>query len=417
MKGVFVMLDGIGDLPCKIFNGKTPLEAAETPNLDFLSKKGELGYLYSVKQGFVPESDEAIVSVFGNNLMNSTRGQLEARGADLKITRGDLAFRANFATIDSLRLRNIVDRRAGRTLTTKEAELLAKDLNKIKMPCGFVFKPLVQHRGVLIFKGGFSDDISGNDLSYTKSRERSATEKIKDIESLDESENSEHTARIVNEFLKKAFEVLDKHPVNERRKKKGMMPANYLLLRGPGMEAPKLKQYKKWLSISYMPLEIGFSKLSGMESFSFNYPRMRKFDVYHNLMKGLKKACKFSVKILKKNHKRFDYAYIHIKETDVPGHDNKPLEKKAMVEYLDKKLFKFLRKFADSKNLKILVTGDHSTPCSLKSHSANPTPVLLYTPNSENPGTEKRFCERDSVKGKLGKIVGFELLDKTGFLK
>ena len=79
MKGILVILDGIGDLPCRILNGKTPLEAAETPNLDFLSSTGEMGFLYTVKQGFIPETDEAIVSIFGNDLMNSSRGQLEAR--------------------------------------------------------------------------------------------------------------------------------------------------------------------------------------------------------------------------------------------------------------------------------------------------------------------------------------------------
>src|SRR3989344_7057110 len=133
MKGVFVILDGIGDLPCKQLNDKTPLEAADIPNLNFLATRGELGIMYSVKPGFVPESDEAIVSIFGNRQIDSTRGQLEARGADLKLMRGDLAFRANFATIDSTEEGNVIDRRAGRTLTTEEAEQLSKALNKINM--------------------------------------------------------------------------------------------------------------------------------------------------------------------------------------------------------------------------------------------------------------------------------------------
>jgi len=156
MKGMLVILDGIGDLPNKQLNGKTPLEVAHTPNLDFLAARGELGYMYPVKPGFVPESDEAIVSIFGNDLISSTRGQLEARGAGIKITRGDLALRVNFATIDNLKSGNIIDRRAGRTLTTEESESLSKALNKIKLPCKFVFEPSIQHRAVLVFKGGFS---------------------------------------------------------------------------------------------------------------------------------------------------------------------------------------------------------------------------------------------------------------------
>ncbi|HJZ18601.1 MAG TPA: alkaline phosphatase family protein [Candidatus Nanoarchaeia archaeon] len=415
MKGILVILDGVGDLPCKILGDKTPLEAAETPNLDFLANRGELGYLYPVKPEFIPESDEAIVSIFGNELMNSTRGQLEVRGTDLRLVRGDLALRANFATIDSLEKGNIIDRRAGRTLTTKEAEIFAKDINKIKMPCGFMFKPTIQHRGVLAFKGGFSDNISGNDASYNNKRIK-ITDKIRDVEPLDDSENSKYTANIVNEFLEKVFNVLDKHPLNEWRRKKGFMPANYLLLRGGGIEAPKLKFYRRWFSVAYMPLEIGFAKTSGMESFSFNYPKMKGLDVYKNLYKGLKKACKFSAKMIKKNHKKFDYAYVHIKETDIPGHDNKPLEKKFMIEYIDKILFRFLRKFAPDKKVKVIVTGDHSTPCKLKSHSADPVPVLFY-PALETAPKGKKFCEKEARKGSLGIMVGHELLTKTGFLK
>ena len=154
MKGILVVLDGMADLPCKQLDDKTPLEVAEMPNLDFLAARGEMGYMYSVKQGFIPESDEATVSIFGNELKDSTRGQLEVRGTDLKLVRGDLALRVDFATIDNLKDGNIIDRRAGRTLTTAEAEILSKALNKITLPCTFVFKPTIQHRAVLVLRGG-----------------------------------------------------------------------------------------------------------------------------------------------------------------------------------------------------------------------------------------------------------------------
>ncbi len=428
MKGILVILDGMGDLPSNLLDGKTPLEAAEMPNLDFLATRGEMGYMYPVKPGFVPESDEAIVSIFGNELISSTRGQLEARGAGLNLTRGDLAFRANFATIDSLEGGNIIDRRAGRTLTTQEAEILAKALNKIKLPCDFIFKPTVQHRGALVFRGGFSDNLSGNDAAYSKNKRD--VEKISSIKPLDDDENSYYSANIVNEFLEKAYDVLKEHPVNIERKKKGLLPANYLLIRGAGIEVPKLKIYKKWVSVVYMPLEIGFAKLCGMETFSFDYPKLKSLDVYENLHESLEKACKFSIKILKRTYKKADYAYIHIKETDVPGHDNKPAEKKSMLEKIDKILFKFLRKFAPPNRIKVVVTADHSTPCKLKDHSADPVPVLFYNlsaPKSsrfpfpfrreedkeENKG--KKFCEKEARKGTLGRMMGEDLLKRVGF--
>ena len=413
MKGIFVILDGVGDLPNKLLGDKTPLESANIPNLDFFATRGELGYMYPVKPEFIPESDEAIVSIFGNELISSTRGQLEARGTNIKLIRGDLALRVNFATVDNYQNGNIIDRRAGRTLTTAEAEILAKALNKIKLSSNFTFKPTIQHRAILVFKGGFSDMISGNDYNYNQGKFRSI-DKIGSCKPLDDDENSQYTCNVVNEFLEKAHEVLENHPINEERKKRGLMPANFLLVRGAGIELPKLKFYKNWLSVAYMPLEIGFAKVSGMEVFSFDYPKLKKLDVYQNLYEGLAEVCEFSIKCLKRNYDRFDYAYIHIKETDLPGHDNKPLEKKEMIEYVDKTLFKFLKGFAPARKINIVVTADHSTPCKLKAHSADFVPVLFY--NDSLP-REKKFCESECRKGSLGRIIGKELLKVVKFVR
>lgn len=415
MKGIFIILDGLGDLPIKIFQDKTPLEAAHMPNLDFFAARGQMGIMNPVRPGFIPESDEAIVSIFGNELISSSRGQLEARGAGFKLTRGDLALRTNFATIDSLKKGEIIDRRAGRTLTTEEAEILADEINqKVKLSIPFEFKITVQHRGVLVFRGGFSDMVSNVDSSYYEKGKLMMRTETNFCKPLNEEENSQYTSNVVNDFLLQSHEILDNHPINEERRRKGLMPANFILTRGAGIEIPKLKFYKKWLSVAYMPLEIGFSELCGMKTFAFNYPELRGIDLYANLYDGLKKACSFSIKTLKWNHKKHDYAYIHIKETDVPGHDNKPLEKKEMLEYIDKTLFKFLRKFAPPNGIKLIVTGDHSTPCKLKAHSADPVPVLFY--NDSKP-VEKTFCEKTARIGTLGRFNGIDLFKKTGFDK
>lgn len=416
MKGILVILDGLGDLPHSLMKGETPLEAARTLNMDFFAARGKMGYVYTVKPGFIPESDEAIVSLFGNDLISSSRGQLEARGSGLKLTRGDLALRVNFGAIDSIDKGNVLDRRAGRTLSSKEAEILCKAINKIKLPVKFEIKPSVQHRAALVFRGGFSDNIMGNDMTYFQGRTK-IVNKISKCKPLDDDDNAQYTVNILNEFLEKAHEVLKDHPVNLERVKKGLMPANYLFLRGPGIEPPKLKQYKKWVSANYMPLEIGFSKVSGMTNYSFEYPKLKGLDAYENLWKGLRKACKHSIKVIKKNCNKYNYAYIHIKETDLPGHDNKPVEKKLMLEYIDMTLFKFLRNFCPPKKIKLVVTGDHSTPCKLKAHSDDPVPVLLYEGEDVKP-EEKHFNEKECRKGELGRISqGKDFLKKIGFLK
>ena len=208
MKGILVILDGLGDLPNKQLNDKTPLEIAETPNLAFLANRGEMGIMYPVRLGFIPGSDEAIISIFNNPQINSSRGQLEARGAGFKLMRGDLALRANFATIDSLDKGNVIDRRAGRTLTSYEAEILAKDLNKkVNLPVKFEFKSTIQHRGVLVFRGGFSEMISNNEISYYNQGKFNERKNILLSRPLNENENAQYTSNVLNEFLAQAYTI------------------------------------------------------------------------------------------------------------------------------------------------------------------------------------------------------------------
>jgi 2,3-bisphosphoglycerate-independent phosphoglycerate mutase len=159
MEKILVILDGAADLPTPALDKKTPLEFAKTPNLDELTQKGKLGLLYPIDEKTVPGSDTSLISLFGNNSEECKRGIYEAVGAGLKIQKGDLVLRTNFATMKDPESREILDRRAGRTLTTKEAKILAKAINKeVKLPFPFEFKPTVQHRGVLVIRGKFSEE-------------------------------------------------------------------------------------------------------------------------------------------------------------------------------------------------------------------------------------------------------------------
>ncbi len=411
MKKILVVLDGASGLPVNFFGGKTPLDAAETPNLDFLVEQGKMGYMYPINEKIVPGSDNSLISIFGNNPNLVGRGVLEAVGLGIKLTRGDLALRTNFGTIDNLKSKVVVDRRAGRTLTTKEAREIERTLNKnIRLPCKFEFKSSVQHKGVLILRGGFSDNITNVDnewMSLGGKKEK----KFKYSEPLDDEENSKYTVNILNEFIDQAFRILSNHPVNLERKKKGLLPVNMVFMRGPGVKIPELKEYNSWMSINPMPLEIGIAKLLGMKDFSFEYPELKSIDVYENLYYALNKDIKFAIKTIKKFHKDYIGCYIQFKETDVPGHDNKPHEKRKMLEIIDKKFFGFLRKFIVKNPMKVVVTCDHSTPCKLKAHSRDPVPVLVYGDGKDNTS---KFSEKQSRKGDLGKFYGKEFMKKTG---
>ncbi|MEK6917933.1 MAG: hypothetical protein AABW51_03200 [Nanoarchaeota archaeon] len=411
MKGVLLVIDGMADLPNEQLQGKTPLEDAYTPNMNFLAARGKIGIMDPVKPGFAPESEQSILNFFGNDLMFGTRGQLEAIGENINLMRGDIALRANFATIDSLNNGNILDRRTGRTLTSNEIDSLAKAVSKIQLPCKFIFKPTVLHQAILVFRGGFSDNVLGNDTTYIQGKTNKVT-KVRNSISLDDEDNSKFTADVLNEFAQKSHTVLENHPINQERRQKGLLPANYILFRGVGVDFPKLKQYKNWMSFSYFPLEKGFSKASGMQVFSFDYPKLKNADPYSVIWDGLRRACNLASNIIKANHRKFDYAYIHIIEPDIPGHDNKPFEKKAMIEYIDSTLVRFLKDFATVNNVKVVVTSNHSTPCGLKDHSADPVPLLFY--NSSIP-KENEFSEVNAKRGELGRILGKDLLSVTGF--
>lgn len=409
MKKILVILDGAAGLPHKRLGGKTGFEAAETPNLDYLTKNGRLGYMYPIDEKTAPGSDNALISIFGNDPKKCQRGIYEAVGLGFKIKRGDLALRINFGTIENLKSKNVIDRRAGRTLSSKEAGLLVKSLNKkIKLPCKFEIKSGVQHRGALVFRGGFSDNISNTDPEWSPGK----TNVFKFSEPLDDDENSKYTANVLNRFIEQAFLILENHPVNIERRKKGLMPANMVFTRGAGNEMPKIKKYNSWMSINPMPLEIGISEMAGMKVFSFEYPRLKGIDVYDNLYQGLGKSIKFAIKTIKKQYKYYLGCYIQFKETDVPGHDNKPRDKKKMLEIIDKKFFGFLRKFIDKKDIKVVVTCDHSTPCKLKMHSSDPVPVLVY--NKKDKDEMNMFSEKQSKKGCLGKMYGKDFFKKTG---
>lgn len=426
LKKVVVIIDGVSDLPCKQLDGKTPLEAAKTKNLDYMAKKSKMGYMYILGEKIAPQSDAAITSILGYNPSEEVRGPVEAYGSDIEFSRGDLVIRTNFATINNIKDRMILDRRAGRNLLTKETQLLAKAINEyVKLPCKFDFISTAQHRGVLVFRGGFSDNITNTDPGYGKGTAKRVGKKklkMKFSEPLDDDENSKFSANLVNKFIIESYKILKEHPINKKRKEKGFYPANVLLTRDAGIELPKFKKLKgSWIGFAYMPLTRGLAKLSGMKLFTFKVPEVKTYDMYDFQRKLLQLAIKKAIKTLRKQAKNFSYAYIHFMETDVPGHDNKPLEKKAMIEMLDKKFFSFLKKFALRRKIDVAITADHTTACKFKVHTPDPVPVMVFSVS--NYISNKRFTEKDSKDKEkcgarwLGKFYGKDFLKKVGFFQ
>lgn len=415
MKGVFVILDGVADDFLPVFQGKTPLEHAKTPYLDQLARLSRIDRCNVIKEGVAPESSSAILSLLGYDPQSVSRGSLEALGAGVRVSRGDLALRTNFATIEDITSRRLLDRRAGRTLSTRDAKTLARAINDhVKLPYPFTFHSTVQHRGVVVFKGGFSDNITNVDPHYEIGSVSGTGEVVPFSRPLDEDSESKVAADLVNMFVRKSFEVLDVHPLNVSRAKKGLFSANFLLCRDPGREIARLPKLKgSWMGLTYMPLEIGISRASKMDVHSFAYPPLHGIDVYENLYAGLAQGVKEATRALSRHASHYDYFFVHFKETDVPGHDNKPHDKVRMIEFIDQRFFSFLVPFVQKRKARVVVTADHTTSCRLKTHTSAPVPVLFYNPASLQAHTG-RFNERYASDGKL--FSGRTLLDKTLFL-
>jgi 2,3-bisphosphoglycerate-independent phosphoglycerate mutase len=415
LKLIYVVIDGLGDLPLKEKNGETPLGLADTPNMDRLAWNGKTGLMYSVGKGIAPESDVAVISILGYDPFkySTGRGVLEAVGAGLPMKNGDLALRCNFATIG--RGDKIIDRRAGRNLTTKEAQSLADSINqKVKLqsyPATFRFKNTTGHRAVLVIerKGKpLSSKITNTDPAYTRVEglgvaASEAVMILKQCEPLDDSEEAKAAAVLVNEFTRKSCNLLNHHEINGKRAAEGKMKANLILSRDAGHLLPNFfninNRYRvRFSCLADMPVERGIAKLVGMHLVDLPPPS-----------KDLKSDCLLRVKKLLDLLPRYDCFYIHIKGPDEPGHDGNFKLKTHLIETIDRFFFGKLLPEIKLNNHIVCVTADHSTPCKLKNHSDDPVPLLIA--GNKIKGDEiAKFSEKECKKGSLGTLKHGTLL-------
>ena len=418
MKLIYVVIDGVADLPIKELGNGTPLGVAETPNMDRLAWNGKTGLMYTVGKGIAPESDVGVISILGYDPFkySTGRGILEAVGAGLSIRNGDLALRCNFATAG--RRNRIIDRRAGRTLTTKEAQMLSEAVNKklklVSYPATFEFKSTIGHRAVLVIKRKgklLSSKITNTDPAYARVEglgvvSAGAQMILKRCEPMDKTEEAKASAALVNEFTEKSRRILGRHELNKRRAARGKLKANLILARDAGHLLPDFfninQRYRlRFACLADMPVERGIAKLAGMYLVDLPPPSG-----------DWEKDCLIRAKKLLELLPRYDCFYIHIKGPDEPGHDGDFKLKTRLIEIIDEFFFGRLLPKVDLSNHVICVTSDHATPCELKNHSDDPVPVLIA--GSRIKGDEAlNFSERECRKGSLGVIKrGTKLMPK-----
>jgi len=416
-KILYIVLDGLGDLPLKELGDKTPLEAALTPNLDRLAQKGKTGIVYPVSRGIAPESDIAVISLLGYDAHKyyTGRGPLESFAEGLEIKDGDLALRVNFSTAEADG-KTIKDRRVGRNLTTEEATNLAKEINsKVTLSSGtFEFKNTIGHRGVLVIKGmrsKLSGWITNTDPAYEREGVFGvAKEKFRNLvaESVPmpgylDSPEAREAAKLLNEFTKKSNQVLNDSLLNKKRISENKQPANLILSRDAGDCLPKFPPiesvYKlRFGSFVQMPVEKGIALLTGMDIIAVPNSTGH-LDVDYPVW----------AKVALDSIQKYDGIYVHIKGPDEPAHDGDFALKKEIIEAIDKYFFTNLLAKLDIQNTIVAVTADHSTVCAIKAHSADPVPLLISGGNTKPDGSLS-FSEKSARLGSIGELLGREIM-------
>ncbi len=414
-KILYVILDGLGDRPVPELDGKTPLEAAFTPNLDLLATAGRLGTVITVGKGIAPESDVAVMAILGYDPLRSHagRGPLEALGTGLVIRDGDLALRGNFATVgDGWQ---ILDRRVGRNLTSPEAQELASAVNEqVRLAAAateFMVRATIGHRCAVVFhprEGKLSAKISNTDSAYGRLGElgvakAEAGTEVEECRPLDDSAEAWTAAELVNEFTRKSREVLDGHPVNQRRRDQGHLPANVILLRDAGDHLPQVPPIRERFGVEFgcfveMPVERGIATLLGMAIIEVPLSAGDRTRAYRDWARRAAEELP-----------HHDGLYLHLKGPDEPGHDGDCAGKREVIALIDREFFGEALPRIRLEETVIAVTADHATPCALRGHAADPVPLLIAGGGVASDGS-RVFSERAAASGKLGLLLGVDLL-------
>ena len=412
---IYVLLDGVGDLPHPDLDGKTPLEAANTPTLDKIASNGTIGEVISVGKGIAPESDIAVFNMLGykfNHTDYAGRGVIEAIGIGIDFKDGDLALRGNYSTLNEEE--TITDRRAGRHIEKEDANRVAREIeDKIKFSypnTSVTISPTIGHRvtvRIRIDSQRLSSRITNTDPAYSNIGGMGVAKAVGDVLKiekclpLEETEDSKLTAKIVNEFSEKSMNILKESQINKKRQEENKKQLSCILLRDAGNKYPNVipinEKYKMNFScIVDMPVELGISEVLKMKAFEAG-----GLTDYEEKAKKAAKAMETQNAI-----------YVHLKGPDEFGHDGDAIGKMKNIEEIDQRFFKTLVDNIDSSKVAIVISADHSTPCINKGHSDDPVPVLVSGDFIQNDGTT-RMTEKQAKKGSIGLLQGAEVVSKS----
>ena len=416
MKYLVILGDGMADRPVQSLGGKTPLQAADIPEMDWLAEHGCNGLLATVPDGYAPGSEIAHLAIFGYDLdrVFEGRGALEAASMGVPIEEGEMAMRCNLVTVEDGR---ILNHSAGQ-ISTEEASVLMSFLQDNLGGDGFSFHTGVSYRHLLKMKGGNKHivctpphDIAGQPYAGYMIRPEPETSVFPQtapaVLSSAELAGRAETARKLNELILKSMEILSSHPVNIARAKAGKDIANSIWLWSPGyrpeMEtlAEQFPQIKSGSVISAVDLIKGIGVYAGLKSIDVEGAT----GLYDTNYEGKAQA---AIEALKKE----DFVFLHIEASDEAGHDGDPELKVLTIRYLNDRI---IRPILDEirtwdEDVSIAVLPDHPTPCAIRTHTATPIPFTIYRTNGSGDSVTA-FDEFSAKDGSYGLIAGRQFIE------
>ena len=396
MKYIIILGDGMSDDPLVNYGGKTPLQMAKKPHIDWLAKNGQTGLLKTIPDSMHPGSEIANMSVLGYDVEKvfEGRGVLEAASMGIELQPGDLAMRCNIINIENEKIKN---HSAGHISNEEAAELISFLNEKLGNEI-IKFYPGVSYRHILIIKNGVKDMqcTPPHDVPGTPFREVMIKAK---------TEEAKHTANLLNDLILKSQELLENHPVNLKRKSAGKDAGNSIWPWSPGYKPtmPTLKEMygiEKSVVISAVDLIHGIGTYAAMKVVHVDGAT----GLYNTNYEGKAKA---TVDALKEN----DLVYLHIEASDEAGHEGDVELKIKTIEYLDSRVVKYIIEETEKMDddVAIAVLPDHPTPCALKTHTRNAVPFLIYRKGIK-PDSVEVYDEFAVENGSLGILKGNEFI-------
>jgi 2,3-bisphosphoglycerate-independent phosphoglycerate mutase len=400
MKYVIIVGDGMADYPIQSLGGRTPLMVARTPHMDWMAKQGEIGLVRTIPDGFNPGSEIANLSIFGYDPIRyyTGRGPLEAASLGVKLADDDIAFRCNLVTLKFQGNKIVMEDFSAGHITDGEAKKVILDLNKEMATNEIRFYSGVSYRHLMVLKNGAANFLNLEKLELTPPHDIIG----KEITTL-LSQMKEPVLALMNESQK----LLKSHPINLARESKGLPPANSIWLWGQGC-SPRMITLKERFGmdgyvISAVHLIKGIGILAGLEVlevpgvtgyFDTNYDGKAQYAI-----RGLREK---------------DFVYVHVEAPDEAGHMGNPQLKIEAIEAFDEKIVgPILEGMKDFRKYKVLVLPDHFTPLSVRTHTADPVPYVIYS--NEDGATSFHGETFDEVSaGRSGILIekGFELVER-----